>query len=259
MFELELVPVGLALLAICVANYTDLFKGRIIPNKLTYPLIGIGVLFYVGLGLYRWNPWILISGGAGAAIAFAIGYAIWIAGGWAGGDVKLFTALGALVPMYRAPHVSPAYSTSYPLFPLTILFNSVIAIIPILLAYIVICRARKRGALYEQIRITELREGVIPAETIYEKEGKIGRWAPSWRTSGPKFRWDRAYTNPRLAAGVTRYQVGVLKRLVREGKLKDRIRIKKGIPFAPALGAGLFIAVFYGDLYWRILMFLIGA
>jgi Flp pilus assembly protein protease CpaA len=258
-FELELVPVGLALVAICIANYTDLFKGRIIPNKLTYPLIGIGVAFYVGLGLHRWDLWTLVSGGAGAAIAFAIGYAMWLTGGWAGGDVKLFTALGALIPMYQAPYVSPAYSTSYPFFPLTILFNSVIAIIPILLFYIAICRARKRGALYEQIRITELREGTIPAETIYEKNGKIGRWTSSWWSLKQRPDWDRTYTNPRLAAGVTRYQVGALKRLVREGKLKDRIRIKKGIPFAPALGAGLFIAVFYGDLYWRILMFLIGA
>ncbi len=195
------------------------------------------------------------SGALGAAIAFAIGYAMWLTGGWAGGDVKLFTALGALLPVF-VPAYSPApYSSTYPLFPLTILLNSVLVAIPILLVYAVICRIRGRGALYEHVKITGLKEGMIPAETIYEKGGEVGRWSARF---GRKPQWDRTFTNPRRAAGLTRYQVGVLKRLVRERKLKNEIKIKKGIPFAPALGAGVFIAVLYGDLYWRFVLALQG-
>ena len=211
----------------------------------------VGVAFYVLLGVWRWDLWTMISGALGAAIAFIIGYAMWLTGGWAGGDVKLFTALGALLPFYTAPYV---LNVPYP-FPITILFNSVIAILPILLVYAVICRVRGRAVLYEQVKITELREGMIPAETIYEKDGKVERWSSKF---GLKPRCDRLYTNPRRAAGLTRYQVGVLKRLVRKRKLKNYIKLKKGIPFAPALGLGVFIAVFYGDLYWGLIKALAG-
>ena len=250
----ELVPAAIALGAVCVAMYTDM-RWRIIPNKLNFPLIVFGVLFYLLLGIYRGDLVIAASGALGAAISFAIGYAMWITGGWAGGDVKLFTALGALLPMFSPPYAPAPYSSSYPLFPITILLNSVIAIIPALLVYIAICHLRGRSALYENVKITELKEGMTPAETIYEKDGKIGRW--SFRFAR-KPRWDRTYTNPHRAAGLTRYQVGMLKRLVRARKLKNEIKIKRGIPFAPALGAGVFIAVLYGDLYWRLVLALWG-
>ncbi len=253
---LEHIPVALALGAVCIACYTDL-KDRIIPNKLTYPLIGIGIAFYLAFEIYKGNFYRALFGAVGGALAFGIGYALWLTGGWAGGDVKLFTALGALLPAYTAPHVSPSYSTSYPLFPLTILFNSIIAIIPVLLIYAVICRVRGGGAFYEEAKITELREGMIPAETIYERGGKVERHSTGRLSflikSARKPNWGRTLADPWRAAGVSRYQVGVLRRLVREGKLKNHIRIKRGMPFAPALGAGVFIAVFYGDLYWCIL------
>ena len=253
---LDILPIGLALLAVCVANYTDLFKGRIIPNKLTLPMLVTGIVFHALVGI--WNSDLLkaISGVVGASVAFAIAYGIWLMGGWAGGDVKLFTALGALLPMY-SPTIPAPYSSGYPLFPLTILLNGIIAMIPISLAYIATCYARGKGAFYERVKITELHEGMIPAETIYEKDGKIGRWS-SRLGLGPKPRWDRTFTYPRRAAGLTRYQVGALRRLAREGRIENHLKIKRGIPFAPALGLGVFISVFYGDLYWSLIRALSG-
>lgn len=369
---LELLPVALAIFAVCAANYTDL-KKRIIPNKLTLPLIVAGVIFYALLGFYKANLWTSMSGALGAALAFAIGYAMWLAGGWAGGDVKLFTALGALLPKYTPPYGEAPYP-----FPLTLLFNSVIGVAPILLAYIVISCVRKPGVggriisplrrsalryieapwvligcsalgleassllglgwlrwpfiallifilyrvpfkvrfpiaaaltlyrfylaplaaaeafliilcllpslrllisaigvanrevLQKEVKITELKEGMIPAETIYEKGGKVGRYVgagygellrqalrnPSKLVFKPK--WDRVLANPRVAAGVTRSQVRALRQLVRKGELEDHIRIKKGMPFAPAFGLGLFIAIFFGDIYWYTMLTLSG-
>ena len=254
LFELGYIPAAVALIAVCVAVYTDM-RWRIIPNKLNYPLIAGGVLFYVFWGLYRGDVLLLISGAMGAAIAFAISYAMWVTGGWAGGDVKLLTALGALLPMFSPPHVPAPYSSSYPFFSVTILLNSVIAATPVVLVYAIICWIRGRSVLYERVKITELKEGMIPAETIYEKDGKIWRWSSKFRASPD---WDRVYTNPKRAAGLTRYQIGMLRRLVRERKLGDEIKIKKGVPFAPALAAGTFIAVLYGDLYWKLVLFLQG-
>jgi Flp pilus assembly protein protease CpaA len=239
-------------------------KKRIIPNRLTFPLIGGGILFYALLGvlsslgaidlsqaLTPWGFWIIFLGAFGAALAFGIGYALWLTGGWAGGDVKLFTAFGALLPFYDAPFTG---NIPYP-FPITILFNSVIAMLPILLVYSLIRRARGQSVLYERVKITELREGMIPAELIYEKDGKIMRGGSRF---GIKPSNVRIYADPSRAAGLTRYQVGVLKRLAREQKLRGWMRLKRGIPFAPALGAGLFIGVLYGDLYLTILTKLVG-
>jgi Flp pilus assembly protein protease CpaA len=230
-------------------------KGRIIPNWLTLPLIPIGIAFYIILGVYQRDLLLAISGAVGSCIAFGIGYVLWLTGGWAGGDVKLFTALAALVPMF-SPYRSAPYSSNYPLFPITILFNSVIIMLPIIIGYVVACRAQGRGAFYEQVKISQLKEGMIPAEVIYKKDGKIGRWSSFLGFEKPS--WDRAYTNPNRAAGLTRYQVGMLKRLMRMGKLKGSIKIKKGMPYAPALCLGLFIAVFYGDLYWRLVTIITG-
>lgn len=361
----ELLPLGLAILAVCAANYTDL-KRRIIPNELTLPLIAVGLAFYALLGAYQRDVWVAASGALGASLAFAIGYAIWLAGGWAGGDVKLFTALGALLPKYEPPYSQAPYP-----FALTLLFNAVIAVAPVLLLYIAVSCARKPGiggeiisplrasafrfveapfvivgcsalgleiasslslnwqlgwlsaallivvayrlpsrarvpiavaltgyglylapltaakafvfillalpglrllisavnvanreVLQEEVKIAELEEGMIPAEVIYEKDGKVGRYSPSYwellRGSVRKPKWDRVLADPRVAAGLTRGQVRALRRLAREGKLRGSVRVKKGMPFAPALGLGLLISVFYGDVYWRLVLALAG-
>lgn len=48
---LELIPAGLAVMTVCIAVYTDLFRGRIIPDKLTLPMIAVGVIFQALLGV----------------------------------------------------------------------------------------------------------------------------------------------------------------------------------------------------------------
>jgi Flp pilus assembly protein protease CpaA len=258
---IELIPVLLALGAACIATYTDLKKGRIIPNWLTLPLIPIGIAFYIIWGAYQRYLLLAISGAVGSSIAFGVGYALWLTGGWAGGDVKLFTAFGALVPMFSSYYARAPYSSNYPLFSITILFNSVIVMLPVIIVYAIACRAQGRGAFYEQVKISELKEYMALAEVIYVKDGKIGRWRPFLGLSFLGFgkpSWDRAYTNPNRAAGLTRYQVSKLKQLMKTGKLKGSIKIKKVMPYAPALCLGLFIAVFYGDLYWRLVTLITG-
>jgi len=244
------IPAAIALVAACIAIYTDM-KERIIPNKLTYPLIGAGIVYYMLLGAWRWDLLTFVSGALGAALSFVIAYAMWMTGGWAGGDVKFFTALGALLPFYQTPFVR---SAPYP-FPITILFNSVIAMLPILLIYGAFRKSRGLSVLYDTVKITELKEGMIPADLIYEKGGKILRGSSRL---GLKPASDKVYADPSRAAGLTRHQVGTLKRLVSEGKLGNKIKLKKGMPFAPALGAGTFISVLYGDLYWAFLAVISG-
>lgn len=355
----------LALVTVFIANYTDL-KDRIIPNKLTFPMIASGVVLYLGYGIYRQDLIFAVKGGLGAGLTFSIGYGMWYVGGWAGGDVKLYTALGALLAGYSAPYEGAPYP-----FPITIFVNGIICIAPILIIYIiaksirtpeiggkivepirdslstllvapfviiggsilgselaaffglsriiqfilvivfvfliyrtpikyriplalganvygvylhsflvlkflamafavllgirliiVVIRVVNREVLQEEISMGELKEGMIPAETIYEKDDEVERYeSPGVKEiarrifSDPrnfqlKPDWDKVLADSSLAAGVSRYQVGVLRRHVREGRLEDHIRIKKGFPFAPSFALGVPIAIFYGDIYW---------
>ncbi len=246
--NLEIIPAGVSIAGVLIAIYTDM-RRRIIPNKLNYSMIAFGIVFYLLLGTYRWDLITAISGALGATISFAIGYFLWITGGWAGGDVKLFTALGALLFGYKMPVGNPIYP-----MPLTIIFNGLVIMLPLIFVYALIRRIHGGKVFYETVKITNLKEGMIPAETIYEKNGKVGRLAFRFYL---KSKWDKVYTNPNRAAGLTRYQVGALRCLVRSGKLDDTIKIKKGLPFAPALGAGVLIAVFFGDIYWQLLLWLL--
>ena len=246
MLSLELIPPALAIFVAVAACYTDL-RWRLIPNKLTFPLIAAGVIFHLSVGLSRADFWVAFSGIVGGGFAFVLGYALWLAGGWAGGDVKLFTALGALLPTYP-PHTPALYPAS-----LSILFNGVILAAPVLLAHVLVCLARGQEVFKREIKIAELKEGMIPAEFIYEFEGKIERES-GWRLR-PK---GKVLANPNIAAGLTKGQVRALKRLVREGKLEDSIRIKRGMPFAPVLAAGVLVLVAFGDLWLYIVRLLAG-
>jgi preflagellin peptidase FlaK len=67
-------------------------------------------------------------------IAFAFAYIAWRLGAWAGGDVKLFTGIAALVPMPYAG--APAFYSALPLFPFLVLVNSVIIAFPFLMVYV---------------------------------------------------------------------------------------------------------------------------
>lgn len=254
---LELIPVGLAVTTAIMAVYTDVFRDRIIPDKLTIPMIGAGICFHLFRGIWERNVYIASSGAIGAGVAFGVAYFLWSVGGWAGGDVKLFTAFGALLPMYSSPRSPAPYASDYPLFPLSVLFNSILMMVPILLIYALTCLMRGIGIFYEEIKITDLREGMIPAEYIYEKGGKIMRWSTIFGIH-PRPEGDKFFANPRRAAGLTRYQVRTLKRLVNDSKLKNTIKIKKGIPFAPALAVGLLSAILYGDFYWTLVSLLGG-
>ncbi|MFN4133005.1 MAG: prepilin peptidase [Candidatus Hadarchaeales archaeon] len=249
MEELVIITVAFAVGGTFMAIYTDL-KSRIIPNRLTYSMIIAGIALNLINGLLRWDLLKAISGFLGAGISFAIGYGMWLTGGWAGGDVKLFTGYGALLPFYTPPSaISPVYP-----FPITILFNSVLIMIPILLIYAVFRKAKGLGVLYEETKITELEEGMIPAEIIYEKDGKVYR-GKSWlgiKPSGVKI-----YADPSRAAGLSNRQIAALRRLVREGKLKNHIKLKRGMPYAPALGAGLLAGIFFGDIYLILMMALL--
>lgn len=85
-----LIRQALILIATGTAAYTDAKTG-LIPDKITYPMIALGIILNVIQG-----EWLFTGAGA---LVFAAGYIIYYMGKIGGGDVKLFTGITLLLPI----------------------------------------------------------------------------------------------------------------------------------------------------------------
>ncbi len=153
--DIPLITVIIALAACIYASYSDLKRG-IIPNKLTFPLIAIGIVlngiyaFMIGEFLFILVCVVI------TAVIFGLGYLFWKMGAWAGGDVKLFTALAALIPFnpllvnYQIFQVPFPVGGIYP-FPLTVIINSILSILPFLLIYVFYVVAKDKPYLMGEL------------------------------------------------------------------------------------------------------------
>jgi len=153
--DIPLITVIIAIAACIYASYSDLKRG-IIPNKLTFPLIAIGIVlngiyaFMIGEFLFI-LVCVVVTG-----VIFGLGYLFWKMGAWAGGDVKLFTALAALIPFnpllvsYQIFQVPFPVEGIYP-FPLTLIINSILSILPFLLIYVFYVVAKDKSYLMDEL------------------------------------------------------------------------------------------------------------
>ena len=133
----------LALGGAIIATITDI-KSRIIPNKLTFSLVGIGIFGYLANGVLTGDFVMFLASLKSLAVMFAIGYLFWMLGAWSAGDAKEFLFIAVLVPVYPAflygtfnPQVA-----SYP-FIITVLVNTLLAIFPLVFVYSVYLSAKK--------------------------------------------------------------------------------------------------------------------
>jgi preflagellin peptidase FlaK len=146
LINIPLISIIIALAACIYASYSDLKEG-VIRNKLTFPLIAIGIILNA---IYVFTStadlFLLIECVVVTAFIFVLGYIFWKMGAWAGGDVKLFTALAALIPFYAIPFYPAIVSyqilgTQFPVvatypFPITLIINSILSILPFLLIFV---------------------------------------------------------------------------------------------------------------------------
>jgi archaeal preflagellin peptidase FlaK len=159
--DIPLITAIIAIVACLYASYSDLKKG-IIPNKLTFPLIAIGLTLN---GIYAFmlgEIWIIIICAVVTGVIFALGYLFWKMGAWAGGDVKLFTALAALIPFNPALVSYQIFEVPFPVeglypFPLTVIINSILSILPFLLIYVFYVVVKNKPHLMDEL-ISPLKE-----------------------------------------------------------------------------------------------------
>jgi preflagellin peptidase FlaK len=378
--SIPLIAIIIAIVASIYASYSDL-RWSIIPNKLTFPLIGLGIIlngiYYITIG----NLLLLLGTLIVTILIFVFGYIFWKMGAWAGGDVKLFTALAALIPFYPALlnyhlfNINFPITASYP-FPLTLIINSILSMLPFLLIYVsfiviknkpylisellspikdyrknivltlvitssvtlayfitplfpfqilivisvltfllsliisrlpnqvkavlislvtvfalihnlpvtligitvlfisltifgilrVLLTTVSREALQDDYHINELKEGMIPAYNLYEKDGKVyvddKRFTDKVKNSvktGDLTHINNSHGKILIynrAAGLNLEDITLLKKLYSEGRMNDNFRVKKGVPFAPSIFIGLLISLFIGDLAFILLKIL---
>ncbi|MFH1239995.1 MAG: prepilin peptidase [Candidatus Diapherotrites archaeon] len=130
-----LVAFSISIIGLIIATYTD-FKERIISNKLNYAMLFSGFILQ-GVMSYYYNDYMILGTAVVVTILTFFGsYLLWKIGVWAGGDVKLMTALAALNPinpnlLYNLGFQIPLFkSIALPIFPLSLFIFSVFAMLP---------------------------------------------------------------------------------------------------------------------------------
>ncbi|HEX3014193.1 MAG TPA: A24 family peptidase C-terminal domain-containing protein [Methanobacterium sp.] len=159
--DIPLVCTFIAIIACFYASYTDL-KSGIIQNKLTFSLIGLGIVLNAVYAFMINDMWFIIIGVLFTAVIFALGYIFWKLGAWAGGDVKLFTALAALLPFYPLVLNYNIFGVAFPIvsfygFPLTLIINSLLSILPFLLIYVLFIAIKRKPYLVDEL-LTPVKE-----------------------------------------------------------------------------------------------------
>lgn len=370
--EIPLITTLIAIVACLYASYSDL-KWGIIPNKLTFPLIAIGIILNSVYAFMVGEIWSIVMCLVITGIIFALGYIFWKIGAWAGGDVKLFTALAALLPFspvlvsYKILGVHFPVEGAYP-FPLTLIINSILSVFPFILMYVVyvILKTKRhlidellspikeykekfvltlvitssvtitmfitkeirfqiiiislilvyllsmiisklpnrvkavvvslvvvaslfynfnitiysiillyisitilgiirkllfsvnKEALQDEYSLEELKEGMIPAHNLYLRDDEVyvddktlvNKILEAIQTKDMSLLTTPPGKNliANLAAGLTPDDIELLKKLHEEGKISNKFRVKRGVPFAPSIFIGLLISLFIGDM-----------
>ena len=146
----------ITLAALAAATYTDL-KERLVSNKLTYGLAALGMLLKAAESYAAADFGILLAAVIGGAVGFAASYALYMLGVWAGGDVKLVTAVAFMNPINYAAlsWLNPLQgalpgmfgATALPVFSISLIIASALMVFPLGIAMSAAAALRHRGIL----------------------------------------------------------------------------------------------------------------
>ncbi|WP_297062890.1 A24 family peptidase C-terminal domain-containing protein [Thermococcus sp.] len=162
---MEVIPLLAGLVMGFVTSYTDLKTGFIFDNhvsvllaligkllgwdegdeevnlpgwlvKLPVPAVEIGILYYLYKGLSEGNLLVAISGIIALFVGLVLGLFLFYIGAWASGDAIILAGFSALLPYPpNTAKITAPYYIYYPLYPMAILLNGLIAVFPFIFIY----------------------------------------------------------------------------------------------------------------------------
>jgi len=279
----------IALLACGYAVYTDL-RFRYINDWLTWGLVGVGLAGHTIISLLEWSYTPLLYSIGAATVFFAFGNMLFYLGAYGGGDVKLLTGIAATVPLN--PMLSSfSISASWPFLAslmMNILFLGVtyslfylavravlkykkfkvafLKLFPKTRFYLVASLLGVAGIGIFVLPVVALLAGlaclaivIVPfsaaVEEIMVYSAKPSELEAGDRPVGVIKVGKRIVYSPRRI-GMTEPDVRNLQALEKLGQI-DRIQVKDGIPYAPAILKGLFFTLVFGDLLMVLTKYLI--
>lgn len=137
MLNVAVIPIIVVAFFLGYSALRDL-RTREVPNWIPLTLTVFGILFHFSLS-YLQKDWFIL--GTSLLVGFStfiLAYLLWRLGVWAGGDVKLFAAIGFALPINPAPisvilSIPLFSSTNWPIFPLTLFIFSIFMGLPVAL------------------------------------------------------------------------------------------------------------------------------
>ncbi|EEB74938.1 A24 family peptidase C-terminal domain-containing protein [Thermococcus sp. AM4] len=124
-----------------------------ILTRIPVPAVEVGILLYLYLGIRSGDVLLALAGIIGFFVGLILGLILYYAGAWASGDVLVLAGFSALLPypLHYAGVVAP-YEVRYPLYPIAILFNSILAVFPFLFVYALgVLIARRKTEKLKQV------------------------------------------------------------------------------------------------------------
>lgn len=370
---LELALTAITVVYLAIASFTDL-RQRIVPDWLSYLMIAIGIAVHAVLWLFFGQAQAFTNMALALAVSLALSLLLWKIGFWAGGDVKLFTAVAALNPVNYAVLGkmlglnSGIFGTiELPVFPITLFVFSVYSLFPmgllitarkitrnssaknslqkelkesakkmlffsllaagvaaivshysihplaglavvliavffakkffnafsvivfaagiatgqsvftnavgvfvagVLIALLFrLVRLNQSDALRDKVAVKNLVEGMIPAVTLVEKDGKIERHSVSIKSILKHLKENnvaglmelvkpqgRVIVSSASADGLEKNQIEELKGLAEKGLIEKEFMVKESTAFVPAVLAGYLLLSVFGDILWNVFL-----
>lgn len=105
---LPLIPLIVAFFGSVYAALWDL-KTTEIPDEIPHAMIIFALVFYGIQSVIESNYWIFLNSVIAGGIIFALGFIMYYAGQWGGGDAKILAAIIFLLPVANTTFPFPAY------------------------------------------------------------------------------------------------------------------------------------------------------
>lgn len=256
-----------------------------IPDWISYAMIGIAILLYSTQSVLTLDYWPILNSAIVGSLLFGFGYIMYHFGQWGGGDVKILSAIGFLLPTMSG-------NVSIFPFPISYLFNVffVGAIYMMFYALVIAVMNKKIITVFKKdlmdsrnlfvigsvalfaalvlmnfvlynYFLLELEIMPIATNSLFITSCAVGiflimKFARAVENVGfkrripiSKLRVGDVLLDSKVWEGITEKE---LKKIKRSGK--RYVRIKEGVRFAPAFPIGLLFTLYFGDA----ILFLVG-